>query len=50
MEKPRRRSKHVVTGARVNKIEKKKAVNIGSVGNKASVIGGLFSKLKGKNK
>ena len=50
MEKPRRRTKHVVTGAKVNKIEKKKAVNIGSVGNKASVIGGLFSKLKGKNK
>ena len=50
MEKPRRRTKHVEGDAKVNKIKKKKELNIESVGNKTSVIGGLFSKLKGKNK
>ena len=50
MEKPRRRSKHIVNDVKVNKIEKRKALNIGSVGNKTSAISGLFSKLKGKNK
>ena len=47
-QKPKGRKKHTVENAKVEKIEKKEALNIEAIGDKLNLLTNLFSKLKGK--